>query len=131
MEEKRKYINLDLKSYGMVAALILIFGLFYFLSNGANATPVNINNLIMQNGYIIILATGMLLCVLTGNIDLGVGSVVALCAASAGKLVMEQGWSVPMAWLIALIIGLIVGLFAGFFIRIFCPLPFVSCIFFS
>ena len=125
MEEKRKYINLDLKSYGMVAALILIFGLFYFLSNGANATPVNINNLIMQNGYIIILATGMLLCVLTGNIDLGVGSVVALCAASAGKLVMEQGWSVPMAWLIALIIGLIGGLFAGFFIAYLGIPPFV------
>ena len=116
MNEQKKYKNLDIRSYGMVAALVFIFGLFYFLSNGANATPSNINNLIMQNGYIIILATGMLLCVLTGNIDLGVGSVVALCAASAGKLVMEQGWSVPLAWLIALLIGFIVGLFAAFFI---------------
>ena len=125
MEEKKKYINLDLKSYGMVAALVLIFGLFYVLSDGTNATPSNINNLIMQNGYIIILATGMLLCVLTGNIDLGVGSVVALCAASAGKLVMEQGWSVPMAWFVALVIGLLVGLFAGFFIAYLGIPPFV------
>ena len=125
MEKRKTYINLDLKSYGMVVALVLIFGLFYFLSNGANATPVNINNLIMQNGYIIILATGMLLCVLTGNIDLGVGSVVALCAASAGKLVMEQGWAVPIAWLVALGIGLIVGLFAAFFIAYLSIPPFV------
>ena len=125
MNEQKKYKNLDIRSYGMVAALVFIFGLFYFLSNGANATPSNINNLIMQNGYIIILATGMLLCVLTGNIDLGVGSVVALCAASAGKLVMEQGWSVPLAWLIALLIGFIVGLFAAFFIAYLSIPPFV------
>ena len=125
MNEQKKYKNLDIRSYGMVAALVFIFGLFYFLSNGANATPSNINNLIMQNGYIIILATGMLLFVLTGNIDLGVGSVVALCAASAGKLVMEQGWSVPLAWLIALLIGFIVGLFAAFFIAYLSIPPFV------
>lgn len=125
MEQKKKYVNIDLKSYGMVIALIGIFALFYVLSDGANATPININNLIMQNGYIVILATGMLLCVLTGNIDLGVGSVVALSAASAGKLVMERGWSVPMAWLIAVLIGLAIGVFAAFFIAYLEIPPFI------
>lgn len=122
---EKNYKNLDLKSYGMIVALVLIFLLFYVLSSGANATPVNINNLIMQNGYIIILATGMLLCVLTGNIDLGVGSVVALCAAFAGKLVMEQGMSVPLAWGVAIVIGLIIGVFAGFCIAYLGIPPFV------
>lgn len=125
MEQKKKYVNLDLKAFGMVGALIIIFALFYILSNGANATPININNLIMQNGYIIILATGMLLCVLTGNVDLGVGSVVALCAASAGKLVMEQGWSVPLSWLVALLMGTAIGMFAAFFIAYLNIPPFV------
>jgi len=125
METKKKYINLDLKSFGMIAALVIIFIIFYILTNGSNATPVNINNLIMQNGYIIILATGMLLCVLTGYIDLGVGSVVALGAACAAKLVVEQNWAVPLAWLVAIGIGLAVGIFAGFFIAFLDIPPFV------
>ena len=79
----------------------------------------------MQNGYIIILATGMLLCVLTGYIDLGVGSVVALGAACAAKLVVEQNWAVPLAWLVAIGIGLAVGIFAGFFIAFLDIPPFV------
>lgn len=125
METKKKYINLDIKSFGMIAALIIIFVIFYVLTKGSNATPTNINNLIMQNGYIIILATGMLLCVLTGYIDLGVGSVVALGAACAAKLVVEQGWAVPLAWLVAVGIGLAVGIFAGFFIAFLDIPPFV------
>ena len=125
MDTKKKYINLDIKSFGMIAALIIIFIIFYVLTKGSNATPTNINNLIMQNGYIIILATGMLLCVLTGYIDLGVGSVVALGAACAAKLVVEQGWAVPLAWLVAVAIGLAVGIFAGFFIAFLDIPPFV------
>ena len=125
MENKKKYINLDIKSFGMIAALVIIFIIFYVFTGGSNATPVNINNLIMQNGYIIILATGMLLCVLTGYIDLGVGSVVALGAACAAKLVVEHNWAVPLAWLVAIGIGLAVGIFAGFFIAFLDIPPFV------
>ena len=75
--EKKKTVNLSLKQYGMVFAMLIIFIIFYALTGGTNATPMNMNNLIMQNSYVIILATGMLLCVLTGNVDLGVGSYVA------------------------------------------------------
>ena len=124
-EKKKSYINLDIKSLGMIGALIIIFLIFYFLTGGSNATPTNINNLIMQNGYIIVLATGMLLCVLTGYIDLGVGSIVAISASVAAKLVVEQGWMVGPAWLIALLIGLAAGLFAGFFIAYLEIPPFV------
>ena len=88
--DKKKTVNLNLKQYGMVFAMIIIFIVFYALTGGTNATPMNINNLIMQNSYVVILATGMLLCVLTGNVDLGVGSYVALCGAVAGKLIVEH-----------------------------------------
>ena len=88
--EKKNTVNLNLKQYGMVLALLAIYIIFYILTGGSNATPMNMNNLLMQNGYIVILATGMLLCVLTGNIDLGVGSYVALCGAVAAKLVCEK-----------------------------------------
>ena len=124
-ENKKKYVSLDLKSLGMIAALVIIFIIFYFLTKGSNATPTNINNLIMQNGYIIILASGMLLCVLTGYIDLGVGSVIALSAACSGMLVMDKGMPVPIAWIVAVIIGLATGVFAGFFIAYLEIPPFV------
>ena len=105
--KRNKKVNVDMKQYGMLVALIAIFLLFYILSDGKNATPTNINNLIMQNGYVVILATGMLLCVLTGNIDLGVGSVVALCGATAAILVVDKGAPVPVAFLAALAVGVI------------------------
>ena len=70
MEKKR--VNLDMKQYGMFIALIVIYLIFALLTGGKNLTPMNINNLVMQNGYVVILAIGMLLCVLTGNVDLGV-----------------------------------------------------------
>ncbi len=123
--EKKKTVSMDLKSYGMVFALIAIFILFYVLSHGSNATPVNINNLIMQNGYVVILATGMLLCVLTGNVDLGVGSVLALSGAVVGVMIVDKGYPVPVAILGALAVGLIAGVFSGFFIAYLDIPPFV------
>ncbi len=122
---KKKAINVDLKQYGMFLALIAIFLIFYILSGGTNASPTNINNLVMQNGYVVILATGMLLCVLTGNIDLGVGSIVALCGASAAILVVDMGAPIPLAFLAALFIGALSGIFVGFFVAYLGIPPFV------
>ena len=114
-----------MKQYGMVFALLAIFIIFYFLTGGTNATPMNMNNLIMQNSYVVILATGMLLCVLTGNVDLGVGSYLALCGAIAAKLVVEKGMSIPLAFLITILVGTLFGAFNGFFIAYLGIPPFV------
>lgn len=122
---KSKKINLDMKKYGMFILLIVIFLLFYGLSSGRNATAMNINNLIMQNSYVVILATGMLLCVLTGNVDLGVGSVVAFTGAICAILVIDMGMATPLAFLIAIVIGLACGMFAGFFIAYLQVPPFI------
>ncbi|RDY27145.1 ABC transporter permease subunit, partial [Lachnotalea glycerini] len=123
--EKKKTVNLDMKQYGMVIALIAIFTLFYILSGGKNASSTNINNLVMQNGYVVILAVGMLLCVLTGNIDLGVGSIVALSGATAAILVVDMKVAVPIAFLAALAVGMLSGLFVGFFVAYLDIPPFV------
>lgn len=124
--EKKNTVNLNLKQYGMVIALLAIYLIFYILTGGSNATPMNMNNLLMQNGYIVILATGMLLCVLTGNVDLGVGSYVALAGAIAAKLVCESGMSVPVAFLAAIGVGVAFGIFNGFFIAYMNVPPFVA-----
>ena len=66
-----------LKKYTMVIALILVILFFQVGTEGKILFAQNINNLISQNAYVFVLATGMLLCILTGgNIDLSVGSVV-------------------------------------------------------
>ncbi len=121
----RKTANIDMKQYGMVIALIAIFLIFFVATGGKNASPTNINNLVMQNGYVVILAVGMLLCVLTGNVDLGVGSYVALCGATSAILVCDLGMPVPVAFLGAIVVGTLIGAFVGFFIsKLFIP-PFV------
>lgn len=120
-----KYINIDIKQYGMIIALIAIFFLFYILTGGKNASPTNINNLIMQNGYIVILSIGMLLCVLTGNIDLGVGSIVALCGATSAIFVVDLGMPTPVAFLAAIVIGTLSGVVVGFFVSVLSIPPFI------
>lgn len=114
-----------MKQYGMLIALIVIFLLFYILSEGRNATAMNINNLVMQNGYVVILAVGMLLCVLTGNIDLGVGSTVALTGAICAILVVDYGVPIPVAFLIVILVGIVVGMFEGIFIAALGIPPFI------
>lgn len=125
LKDNNKYINIDLKQYGMIIALIAIFFLFYILTGGKNASPTNINNLIMQNGYIVILSIGMLLCVLTGNIDLGVGSIVALCGATSAIFVVDLGMPTPVAFLAAIFIGTLSGIVVGFFVSVFSIPPFI------
>ena len=111
-----KKATLDMRQYGMMIMLIVVYVFFAILTGGKNLTPMNINNLIMQNGYVVILAVGMLLCVLTGNVDLGVGSVVATCGAVAGTLIVDFGVSTPLAMLAALAVGAAFGVFVGFFV---------------
>lgn len=114
-----------LGQYGIMIMLVAVYVLFAIITKGKNLTPMNINNLIMQNGYVVILAVGMLLCVLTGNVDLGVGSVVASCGAVAGTLIVDFGWSTPMAMLGALGVGLLFGVFVGFFVAYLEIPPFI------
>ncbi|MCR5596176.1 MAG: sugar ABC transporter permease [Lachnospiraceae bacterium] len=123
--ESKKYVNVDMKQYGMFIVLIAVYVIFAILTGGKNMSYANINNLIMQNGYVVILAVGMLLCVLTGNVDLGVGSVVALCGAVSGIMLVDMKTNMWVAIIMALLIGLLCGMFAGFFIAIMHVPPFI------
>ena len=106
------------QKYTMIIALVVVVIFFAIISGGKNLLPGNINNLIAQNAYVFVLASGMLLCILTGgNIDLSVGSVVCFTAA-VGCVIMKNipglGW--VLAVLAMLAIGLAVGTFQGFWI---------------
>ena len=115
----------QLKQYGMIIALVLIYAIFAFLSDFKNVAPMNVNNLIMQNSYVIVLALGMLLCCLTGNVDLSVGSVVAFAGAIAAIMVVDYHMAIPVAFLAALLIGALVGVWQGFFISVLGVSPFI------
>lgn len=119
-----------LKKNTMLVALIVVMALFQILIMGAGKgslfAPSNIANLIMQNSYVVILATGMLLCILTGgNIDLSVGSIVALVGAVAGTLIVNWHMNIYLAMLICLAIGLLVGVWQGFWIAYVNIPPFI------
>lgn len=77
---------------------------------------MNVTKLILQNSYVLVLAIGMLPCVLTGNIDLSVGSIVAVVSAISGVLIISMGISIPIAIIISLCIGALIGAWQGFWI---------------
>jgi putative multiple sugar transport system permease protein len=115
----------QLKQYGMIIALVVIYSIFAVMSDFKNVAPMNVNNLIMQNSYVIILALGMLLCCLTGNVDLSVGSVVAFTGAIAAIMVVDYHMAIPVAFLAALVLGTIIGMWQGFFIAALGVSPFI------
>ena len=116
MERKKLNVGAFFQQYTMVIALVVVFAFFAIRTGGKTLFPANINNLIAQNGYVFVLASGMLLCILTGgNIDLSVGSVVCF-AAAVGTVMMQSGVNMWIAVLAMLAIGLAVGTFQGFWI---------------
>ena len=120
-----------LKNNTMIVILVGVMLLFEVLiritGHGSLFAPANITNIIRQNAYVAILATGMLCCILTGgNIDLSVGSVVALVGALAGVFIVNWGWPVWIAIVACLIIGTMIGAFHGFFIAFVHIPPFIT-----
>ncbi|GAA3034537.1 multiple monosaccharide ABC transporter permease [Microbacterium dextranolyticum] len=106
----------DLGSNGIFIALIAVIVLFTILTNGVLLRPQNISNLVVQNGYILVLAIGMVMVIIAGHIDLSVGSVAAFIGAVSG--VFAVNWGLPwwLAILLSLVIGALVGAWQGFWI---------------
>src|SRR5690625_4062927 len=86
------------------------------ISEGIILTPLNITNIIMQNSYIIILAIGMMLVIIAGEIDLSVGSVAAFIGAVSGVLLISLDLPVYIGILLCLILGAIIGAWQGFWV---------------
>jgi putative multiple sugar transport system permease protein len=99
----------------MVIMLALIMIIFAFTTDGVNLNSRNITNIFMQNSYILLLATGMILVIIIGNIDLSVGSFCALTGAFSAMLYNAGIGLVPTV-VLSIIIGLVIGAFQGFII---------------
>ncbi len=116
-----------LKKYTMVIVLILVVIIFTIGTKGRMLLPANINNLISQNAYVFVLATGMLLCILTGgNIDLSVGSVVCFVGAVGGSMMVNAKLPIWLAMIAMIVVGLLIGAWQGFWIAYMKIPPFIT-----
>ncbi|MDQ1286660.1 MAG: putative multiple sugar transport system permease protein [Actinomycetota bacterium] len=110
------YLSRNLRQYGMMAALLIIVGLFQVLTDNRLLLPNNVASLIQQNAYVLILAIGMVIVIVAGHIDLSVGSVVAFIGGVCA--LMMSDWNIP--WLVAVLLSIalggLVGCWQGFWV---------------
>ncbi len=106
----------NIREYGMLITLIVIMVFFYFMTDGILMKPINITNLVLQNSYVIIMALGMLLIIVSGWIDLSVGSVAAFVGAIAGVMIVKWGWNWALVIAICITIGGVIGAWQGYWV---------------
>ena len=114
------------RQYGMVIALAVAMIFFGALTDGTFFKPVNLTNLVLQNSYVLVLALGMLLCTLTGNVDLSVGSIVCFVGAICGVMIVDLHLNPYLTMLIALGTGTLIGMWQGFWIAFVHVPPFIA-----
>jgi D-xylose transport system permease protein len=112
--------EIDLRLFGMLVALAVILLTFNTLSGGKFFQPTNMVTLAVQASGVAVIATGMVLVIVSRNIDLSVGSLVGVIAMTYALLMTEvmpnilgMGADFPFRWVIALGIGVLVGALIG------------------
>ena len=104
-----------IKKNAMLIVLVLVYIFFTAMTGGSMFSPMNFNALITQNAYVFILATGMLMCMLTGgNIDLSCGSFVCIMGAIGGVLMVVREYSAGVSIVAMLLVGIIYGCVLGY-----------------
>ena len=119
LNNNRTDIAKTLRSYSMIFVLVAIVILSQVLTGGLTLKPRNMTNIILQQSYIVILILGMLPVILTGNVDLSVGSTVAFVGAVAAVLQVNLGWGTLPTLIVSLAIGAAIGAWNGLWIAIF------------
>ena len=115
-----KATELDTRMLGMLGAMLVIWLVFNILSGGLFLTPRNLWNLSVQTASVAVMATGMVLIIVTRHIDLSVGSILGFVGMMMAVTQVELlphvlGFNNPMTWFIALAIGILLGAAIGGF----------------
>ncbi len=121
-ENRRRYIDFvrgHVREYGILIALVVIMAFFQIMTGGILLKPVNLTNLILQNSYIVIMAIGMLLVIVSGNIDLSVGSVLGFIGALAAVMIVNWHVNFVLTAVVCLAVGALIGAAQGFWIAWF------------
>ncbi|MDO4345005.1 MAG: sugar ABC transporter permease [Eubacteriales bacterium] len=126
MDTKKKTLfGGNMRQNGMIIALLAVICFFGIATKGMIFRPLNISNIFMQNSYLIFLSLGMFFCVLTGNVDLSVGSVVGVSGALLGAMIVQNHVPTWIAVTVTLVVGLLIGAFQGAFIAFLSIPPFI------
>ena len=113
----KKSASQILKDNTMLIVLVVVYILFTLGTSGAMFSPFNFNELVTQNAYVFILASGMLMCMLTGgNIDLACGSLVCFLGAIGAYFMAIREFSPGVAIILMLLIGIVYGCVLGYLI---------------
>ncbi|MEV0289702.1 sugar ABC transporter permease [Kribbella sp. NPDC050820] len=102
----------DLGSVPVVVGLIIIWAVFQ-IANSSFLSSRNLVNLTLQTTSVGVIAIGIVLVLLLGEIDLSVGSVSGLSAAVLGVTFVNKGWPLALSLLVGVALGLVIGLFYG------------------
>ena len=113
---RRGILKANLRQYGMLLSLAAIVAFFEVATGGTLLRPLNLTNLVLQNSYIAVMALGMLLVIVTGHIDLSVGSVAGFVGALAAIMLVQWGIPLVPAALLCLLAGGMIGAAQGFFV---------------
>lgn len=105
--------SVDFRAYSMLGALFAVWAYFHFATDGIFFSPVNLSNLMSQTAVTGILAVAMLMVIVSGNIDLSVGSVLGLAGAVAGILMTKLEQGMPVAVSAALMVSVAIGALHG------------------
>lgn len=127
MNKIKDFMNRNMRQYGMIFALVVIMVFFGVITKGKIIWPRNVSMLVRQNAYVLILAIGMMFCILTGgNVDLSAGSLVALVSAMSGMMTTTLGLPTWLAIIISALTGLLAGIWQGFWIAYVRVPPFIT-----
>ncbi len=112
--------EIDTRLLGMFAALVVIWVGFNIMSGGTFLTPRNLWNLSVQTSVVAIMATGMVLVIVSRNIDLSVGSMMATIGMFMAILQVEVlpdifGIGHPLVWIVSILAGIAMGALIGAF----------------
>ena len=110
------YLKANLREYGLLFALIAIMAFFQIVTGGTLLRPINLTNLLLQNSYIVIMALGMLIVIVSGHIDLSVGSVMGFIGALAAVMVVNWDMPISVTMVVCVIAGGVIGGAQGYWI---------------
>ncbi|MER3429200.1 MAG: sugar ABC transporter permease [Pyrinomonas sp.] len=102
-----------LRAYTMIIALIVVWAIFAYVTDGVFLEARNLSNLMRQTAVTGILAVGMLMVIVAGHIDLSVGSLLGLAGGVAAIVQYSYGWGLGASLASALLIGLVIGALQG------------------
>jgi len=113
------FLKNHIRESGMLLSLAAIVIFFQIVTGGILLKPLNLTNLVLQNSYIVIMALGMLLVIVTGHIDLSVGSLCGFIGAVAAVMMVQLGVPFWLAGILCLLVGALVGAVQGTFVAYF------------